>query len=134
MSYPSLKSIEDLKKFREKIEKERTFKRRVLICMTGCRALGAEAVGKAFRQKIGAAGLSKEVDIVDTGCHGQCSRAPVVVIEPENFLYGGVKPEDVDDIIETTLKQGLPVERLCARDGEKSLPTMEEVSFYSHQK
>ena len=53
--------------------------------------------------------------VVDVGCHGQCALAPAIVIEPQNYLYGGVKPADVDEIIETTLVGGRPVERLMPR-------------------
>jgi len=62
---------------------------------------------------VAAAGLQDEVAVVDVGCHGQCVLAPAVVLEPQDYLYGGVKPEDVPEIIETTLQGGECVERLC---------------------
>ena len=77
-------------------------------------------LAKEFRAKVAAAGLQDEVAVVDVGCHGQCALAPVVVIEPQNYFYGGVKPGDVDEIIEVTLRGGKPVERLCQRvDGQR---------------
>jgi NADH:ubiquinone oxidoreductase subunit F (NADH-binding)/(2Fe-2S) ferredoxin/ferredoxin len=106
---------------------------RVLVCMTGCRSLGAVAVAAAFREQVAAAGLPDEVAVVDVGCHGQCALAPVVVIEPWDYLYGGVKPDDVAEIIETTLRQGRPVERLCQKMDDQPLPTVGEAPFYSHQ-
>ncbi len=134
MTNPTISSLNDLNKIKERIAKESIYSRRVLICMTGCRALGAEAVGKAFRSKIKEAGLSGEVEIVDTGCHGQCSRAPVILIEPEHYIYGGVTPADVEDIIEITLKQGKPVERLCSGSNGQVTPVLDDVPFYKHQK
>ena len=76
--------------------------------MTGCRSRGAIAVGKEFRAKVAAAGLQDEVAVIDVGCHGQCALAPVVVIEPQDYFYGGVQPSDVDEIIEVTLRGGQP--------------------------
>jgi NADH-quinone oxidoreductase subunit F len=83
--------------------------------------------------KLDAAGLSEEVEIVDAGCHGQCVLAPAVVIEPHDFLYGGVKPEDVDEIIETSLQRGEPVQRLCQTVAGEPAETVEKAPFYSGQ-
>jgi len=109
------------------------YRARVLLCMTGCRSMGSVDLATAFREKLGAAGLGDEVEIVDAGCHGQCVLAPAVVIEPHNFLYGGVRPEDVDEIIETTLRQGKPVERLCQSVAGEPATTLETAPFYAGQ-
>jgi NADH-quinone oxidoreductase subunit F len=106
----------------------------VLVCSTGCRALGAVELGKAFRRKVAAAGLDGQVQVVEVGCHGQCARAPLVLIEPQEYLYGGVKPEDVDEVIETTLRGGRPVERLCERHDGQVAATMADVPFYRGQR
>jgi len=133
MSRTRLKGTEDLATFRDEARaSEKRFKSRVLICMTGCRSLGALEVGKAFREKVAAAGLD-DVAVVDVGCHGQCALAPVVVIEPHDYLYGGVKPEDVDEIIETTLRGGEPVTRLCQTVEDKPATTVGEAPFYRGQ-
>ena len=49
---------------------------RILICTTGCRALGAEEVYKAFKSEIAKQSLADKVEIVDTGCQGLCARRP----------------------------------------------------------
>jgi NADH-quinone oxidoreductase subunit F len=90
-------------------------------------------LAETFRVKLDAAGLSEEVEIVDAGCHGQCVLAPAVVIEPHDFLYGGVKPEDVDEIIETSLQRGEPVQRLCQTVAGEPAETVEKAPFYSGQ-
>jgi len=135
MTYQKLTSPQKLAEFRDQtVEKKKSYRARVLICMTGCRALGAVELGKAFRAKLAESGLDKEVDVVDAGCHGQCSRAPVVLIEPHDYLYGGVRPDDVDEIIETTLRNGQPVERLCASSNGQISASMGDVEFYKHQR
>ncbi|MBT8397176.1 MAG: FAD-dependent oxidoreductase [Gemmatimonadetes bacterium] len=109
------------------------YRARVLLCMTGCRSMGSVDLAETFRKKIDTAGLTDEVEIVDAGCHGQCVLAPAVVIEPHDFLYGGVKPEDVDEIIETSLRKGQPVQRLCQTVAGEPAETVEKAPFYSGQ-
>jgi len=121
--------------FRKKAVRDRSrFRARVLICATGCRALGATELSRTFREKLTAAGLDMEIAVVETGCHGQCARAPLVLIEPQGYLYGPVKPEDVDEIIQTTLREGRPVERLCETSQGQVMATLETVPFYRFQR
>jgi len=135
MVVSGLKTPADLERFRDEARAaERRYRSRVLVCMTGCRSLGAVELGKAFREQLAAAGLGDEVSVVDAGCHGPCSLAPAVVIEPQEFLYGGVKPDDVDEIIELTLRQGLPVERLCQSSNGKPVAVARDVAFYRGQR
>ncbi|MFB3881063.1 MAG: NADH-ubiquinone oxidoreductase-F iron-sulfur binding region domain-containing protein [Armatimonadota bacterium] len=135
MSRTRLTNAADLGRLRDQGRAaEKRYRGRVLVCMTGCRSLGAIELGKAFRDGTAAAGLGDEIAVVDVGCHGQCGLAPVVVIEPQNYLYGGVKPEDVDEIIELTLRQGRPVERLCQTSDGRPVPSVDEAAFYRNQR
>jgi len=134
MPLTRLNGPKDLERFRQEARRsEERYRSRVLICMTGCRSLGALELGKAFRERVAAAGLD-DVAIVDVGCHGQCALAPVIVIEPQDYLYGGVKPKDVDEIIETTLRRGAPVTRLCQSVEGKPAVTVGESPFYRGQR
>ena len=134
MSYQKLNSPQDLDAFRERaLEAEKRFRGRVLICMTGCRSLGAIEIAKAFREQLAEAGMDEEIAVVDVGCHGQCARAPVILIEPQDYLYGGVQTDDVAEIIETTLKNGQPVERLCERSTGSVNAVLSDVPFYKNQ-
>jgi NADH-quinone oxidoreductase subunit F len=127
----SLSAIEQLHGcLRNRARKHRA---RVLICMTGCRALGAADVAARFRDGSRAAGLEDKVLVVETGCIGLCAKAPVVLIEPDNFLYGGVKPDDVEEIIERTIRNHQPVERLAVVQDGQPRPRVEEVDFYRKQ-
>ncbi|MGB2863615.1 MAG: (2Fe-2S) ferredoxin domain-containing protein, partial [Sedimentisphaerales bacterium] len=123
MSSQKIDSPKGLKEIaRQTQEARQKYRCRILICMTGCRALGAAAIAAAFREKLAAAKLDEEIAIVETGCIGVCARAPVVLIEPYEYLYGGVKPDDVDEIIETTIRNGEPVESLVGVENGKALP------------
>ncbi len=111
----------------------KTFKTRVLICMTGCRALGAESVAAKFKESLKARLLDEQVAVVETGCIGMCAKAPVVLIEPYNYFYGGITPDDVDEIITETIENGNLVERF-AEDDSKFAAKIADIDFYNKQK
>ena len=135
MSEKKIKSLGDLKKLRSKLSSKRqAYKVRVLICMTGCRALGARGVAAKFREILKSRSLDETVAVVETGCIGMCSRAPVVLIEPYEFLYGGVEPEDVDEIISETVEKGNAIERLSMVQDGKTVARMKDIDFYRKQK
>jgi NADH-quinone oxidoreductase subunit F len=103
--------------------------------MTGCRAYGAEEIRDAFNEEISRRGLEDKVEIRETGCHGFCARAPVIVIEPQGIFYQQLTADDVADIVEKTLVKGDIVDRLVYVDpmnGEK-IPFAHDVPFYKGQ-
>jgi (2Fe-2S) ferredoxin len=51
-----------------------------------------------------------------SGCLDQCELGPTVAVYPDGVFYGGVRPEDVDEIIESHIIHGQPVERLRISD------------------
>jgi NADH-quinone oxidoreductase subunit F len=125
-----IKSPKELKQTAERLRKARKhYQYRVLICMTGCRALGAAEVVTTFREKLAAAKLDKEVEVVETGCIGLCACAPVVLIEPGEILYGGVHPEDVAQIIESMLKNT----QEAGASSAQAIGPLAEVEFYAKQ-
>lgn len=133
MSERIIKSLDDLQQWRgELAEASGVFKSRVLICMTGCRALGAESVAVRFRDALKEQSLEGEVAVVEVGCVGMCAKAPVVLIEPQEFFYGGIGPEDVDEIIEASVKKGVLSEKL-AENKNKYAARVEDIPFYNRQ-
>ena len=108
----------------------------VTVCAgTGCRATGGQRVVAAFDSELEKQGLRAEVDVRGTGCHGYCEKGPIVVIGPEETCYLQTTPEDVAEIVSTTLKEKKVVERLLYADpstGAK-VATEAEIPFYSHQ-
>lgn len=134
---PCLKSIDELRTFREFLlnsrDKERKF---INICTgTGCRASGALNVVEEFKRKI------KEFNIEDvyirlTGCHGFCERGPLLVIMPESICYTKVTPNDVPKIIRVTVISGNVIERLLYEDPKtnKKIVYKNDIPFYKFQK
>ncbi len=135
MSNVSIQSVEDIEQLQQKLlNKEKQIKTRVYICMTGCRALGALNIANTLREKLSQFSLEKEVKVIETGCIGICAKAPVMIIEPHGFLYGGVSVDDIDDIITQTLKAKKPIDRLCVKEGKISIPSYYDIPFYKEQK
>ncbi len=108
----------------------------VLICAgTGCIASGSKAVEAKFNEQIQARGLEKEVKVVETGCHGFCEMGPLVIVYPEGVFYVSVKPEDVEEIVESHLYKGRIVERLLYKEPltKEAVPNYDEINFYRKQ-
>ena len=126
-------SPEQLAQLRERLEAQAAkTTRRVLVCSTGCLAAGAKELGAAFRDKVAAAGLAEEVEVVQTGCHGLCAMAPVIVIEPEDIVYGGLSADHVDEVIELTIRQGEILDQFCY-DKQPGMAHMADIPFYANQ-
>jgi NADH:ubiquinone oxidoreductase subunit F (NADH-binding)/(2Fe-2S) ferredoxin len=131
-----LKSIADIVNWREGILSKKDPNRTwVTVCSgTGCHAYACEKVAATFASEIEKRGLERQVGLRRTGCHGFCERGPIVVILPDEICYLGVKPEDVSDIVSTTLVDGTLLKRLLfkAEDGEY-IAYESEIPFYKYQ-
>ncbi len=127
----------------------KAIKRRVIICAgTGCVANGSLEVHKALVDAIAAAGLDVVVElkhhddtkhdvwVSQSGCQGFCQMGPLVTIEPDDLLYCKVKPEDVDDIVNQTLLNHQPVDRLMYVDPRthNKHRGVRDIPFYTRQK
>jgi len=77
-----------------------------------CAARGGEAVRAALKAEMKRRGLEAATRVNGAGCLDACADGPTVVIYPEGVWYGGVKPEDAAEIVESHLVRGQPVERL----------------------
>ena len=85
----------------------------ILICGgTACDSGGGVALTKALQSEIDTAGLTADVQIVRTGCHGFCEKGPIVKILPEGTFYVCVKPEDAKELVQEHLVKGRAVTRL----------------------
>jgi NADH-quinone oxidoreductase subunit F len=107
----------------------------VHVCMTGCRAYGAAGVLEALNDETKSQGLSKQVEIRATGCHGFCAKAPVVAIEPMGVQYQEVEPTDAVEIVAQTLKRKQLIDRLAYRAPKTFQPIFyrNQIPFYAKQ-
>lgn len=134
----TIKSPEELEAKREEIiaARQRDGAAVAVCCGTGCSASGAGSVVAALQEYLARWKLEVPVKTRITGCHGFCEQGPLVVVEPGNILYCRVKPEDVPEIVDTTLVGQEVVERLLYIDpvSGKPVPTEAEVPFYRGQR
>ena len=131
-----LKSIAELEGLRNTIQsKTDKYKTVIHVCMTGCRAYGATAVHAALAEAVKARGLAESVEVRATGCHGFCAKAPVIAIEPMRVQYGGVEPDDADEIVSETIINNRMIERLAYRDPKTgtTIYHLDQIPFYARQ-
>jgi (2Fe-2S) ferredoxin len=91
------------------------YEKHVFVCTFGawCKRDGdTDAIVKALKRGIAAAGLTGKVRINKSGCFNQCGHGPMAVIYPQNRWYAGVTPDDVDEIVAEDLVHDRPVARL----------------------
>lgn len=79
-------------------------KHTISVCMgTACFVKGADKIIARFKEKLGIESNETTEDglftLKDVRCIGACGLAPVVMVDDK--VYGRVKVEDVDDIINT---------------------------------
>lgn len=97
------------------------FQRHLFVCINEraagdpkgcCGSKGGLAVAEALKRAAYERGLKRVVRVNKAGCLDQCARGVTCVVYPEAVWYGGVRLEDVDEIVESHLIGGRPVERL----------------------
>lgn len=94
------------------------------------------AIIEALEAQIAEKGLTDEVKVVQTGCHGLCALGPIMIVYPEGCFYSEVKVEDVPEIVEEHLLKGRIVKRLLYDDTihQDVVKSIESTDFYKKQK
>ncbi|WP_348690139.1 (2Fe-2S) ferredoxin domain-containing protein [Acidovorax soli] len=79
-----------------------------------CAQFQAQVAFDRCKQQVKAAGLSGpgKVRVNKAGCLDRCAAGPVAVVYPEAVWYSFVDVQDIDEIVESHLKNGKVVERL----------------------
>ena len=79
-----------------------------------CQQVGAQAGFDRCKQQVRDAGLAGPggVRVNKAGCLDRCAGGPVAVVYPEGTWYTFVDSTDIDEIVESHLKNGQPVTRL----------------------
>ena len=136
----------------ELIEKRRVFaarlskqKKKVFICAeTSCVASGSLDIYERLKALCALSGVNCSLELLNepkdgsvglkkSGCHGFCEMGPLLLIEPAGWLYLKVKPEDCEEILESSIIGDKPVERLLFHENGVIYPTQEEIPFYKKQ-
>ena len=102
------------------------FERHVFVCTNErapghprgcCSAKDSISIREALKARCELEGLGARVRINKSGCLDQCEHGPTIVVYPEAIWYGFVKMEDIEEIVQTHLIGGAPVERLVLPNG-----------------
>ncbi|MCU0571925.1 MAG: 4Fe-4S binding protein [Syntrophobacteraceae bacterium] len=134
---PRVDHFDELDGLRQRIAAEHArYRTTIMVCGgTGCQASRAPVVIDALKGELDAQGLSGDVLVRTTGCHGFCEQGPIMVFDPSDLLYCRVKPEDVPDIVAATIRDGEVIERLLYTDpvsGQK-IQREPDIPFYRAQ-
>ncbi len=136
MKIESPAQLTKLQKKLQAADKKHT-KKVMVCCGPGCLANGSAKVVAEFKKtlkKKRISGFSVQA-MKETGCHGFCEQGPLVVIEPKGTFYTRVKPKDVTDIIEKSIRKDDTVDRLLFKDSKsgKKIEKYRDIDFYKHQ-
>jgi len=97
------------------------YKHHVFFCLNqrdngenACAQHGAQAGFDHCKQRVKREGLAGPggVRVNKAGCMDRCAGGPVAVVYPEGIWYTYVDAGDIDEIVESHLVGGKPVERL----------------------
>lgn len=97
------------------------FERHIFFCLNErknneacCAQQGAQQAFDHCKHQIKQLGLagSGQVRVNKAGCLDRCAAGPVAVVYPEGVWYSYLDLSDIDEIVESHLKNGVVVERL----------------------
>jgi (2Fe-2S) ferredoxin len=100
---------------------ESYYERHIFFCLNqrsggedSCANHQAQAGFDRCKSQVKAAGLAGpgKVRVNKAGCLDRCAAGPVAVVYPEAVWYSYVDAQDIDEIVESHLKNGRIVERL----------------------
>jgi NADH:ubiquinone oxidoreductase subunit F (NADH-binding)/(2Fe-2S) ferredoxin len=106
-------------------------------CGTGCKAVGSLDVLAALKTAVAAAGVDVKVvpEIKRTGCHGFCSRGPLLTLQPQDLFYQRVKPEDAEEIVRKTVVGGEVIPRFLYKPpgSKETIAKVHDIPFFAKQ-
>lgn len=97
------------------------FKRHIFFCLNErsngqacCAHQGAQAAFEHCKSRVKTLGLAGpgQVRVNKAGCLDRCAGGPVAVVYPEGTWYSFVDQADIDEIVDSHLKDGQVVARL----------------------
>ncbi|MDR1231358.1 MAG: 4Fe-4S binding protein [Spirochaetaceae bacterium] len=144
-----LRDRRSLQKLRESCaEASRSERKKILVCAgTGCVSSGSLDIYARLLELLQERGIPCEVKlekepekelvgrvgVKKSGCHGFCEMGPLVLIEPEGWLYTKVRLEDCEAIVDKTIINGDVCESLVYCSEGKPYLKRGEIPFYKKQ-
>ena len=112
------------------------YRSHVLVCGgTGCTSSGSQQIIETLKAELEKNGLTEEVAVVQTGCHGLCALGPIMIVYPDASFYSMVKSEDIPEIVTEHLLKGRIVKRLLYTETitETGVKSLNDTDFYKNQ-
>lgn len=112
------------------------YRSHILVCGgTGCTSSGSPKIINCLKEELEKNGLSKEVSVVQTGCHGLCALGPIMIVYPDACFYSMVQESDIPEIVSEHLLKGRPVTRLLYSETvtEDGIRSLNSTDFYKKQ-
>ncbi len=113
------------------------YRSHVLVCGgTGCTSSGSLQIIDKMNEELEKVGLTSEISVIKTGCHGLCELGPIVLTYPEGVFYSRVTIADVEEIVNEHFLKGRIVKRLVYDETLENdqIKALSETSFYKKQK
>ena len=110
------------------------YERHVFVCINErpaghpkgcCLEKGSAEVRDALKAELRARGLARIVRANNSGCLDACEFGISMVIYPDAIWYGGVRKEDIPEIVERTILNGEVIERLLIKDSRYAPDSMQ---------
>ena len=128
-------SLSEVDTYREKLNESQPEK--VIIVSRGTCGIagGAEDLVSALKAELEKAGTNGKVKLRVTGCLGYCDREPIVIVRPAGYFYPQPKAADAKEIIEQSVLNNKPVDRLFMKDPQSGevVHTEKDLPFYKRQ-
>ncbi|MFN8458660.1 MAG: NuoF family protein [Anaerolineae bacterium] len=116
----------------KELEKQQQKRCRLLCCAsTACLSSGSPSVQEIFQEAIKVNQLTKDVQVVETGCMGLCSRGPMVRVQTQDqpeVLYEHVTPAVAEKIAAKHITQTVP-----EIDGVEQNLLPQDIPFFTRQ-
>ncbi len=81
-----------------------------------CAHRDGEAIAASLKARIKALGLARMVRVSKSGCQDRCADGPNVMVFPESRWYRGVCLEDVERIVQETVRGLIPATSASSAD------------------
>jgi len=131
-----LSSIDELKELRKVLSDACDQSKPRIVIPTGTcgQASGAGDLIRVAKREILAKGLSKNVGLRITGCHGFCQMEPSVLVEPRRVFYPKVGLREMERIVEAAARDEVLTDILFV-DPEtgKPIEKQDDIPFFNKQ-
>ncbi len=119
--------------YNNKIDK---YKYTILICGgAGCISSSCEEVKDTVVQELEMLNLSKDVNVIFTGCMGLCAAGPLMLILPERAFYTNLTPKSAKSVIRSHIIRGEIATEFTFYDEslKKHIPILDDIEFFKAQ-